>query len=105
MKLVYIEWIDAHGVEPNWEWMEELLNKVGVIVVCKSVGFLVKETMKQVTIVPHVIEAAPHVKAQGCGDMTIPKANIVRLVVLTVPGPPRKANRRGVGCPRINRNG
>ncbi len=85
MKLVYVEWIDAHGVEPNWEWMEDLISKVTIEVVAKSVGFLVKETRKQVTLVPHLIEAGPGIKAQGCGEMTIPRVNIKRMVVLRVP--------------------
>ena len=104
MKLVYIEWIDAHGVEPNWEWMEELIAKVHEVVVAKSVGWLIKETKKQVTILPHMVEAAPGTRAQGCGEMTIPRANIQRLVTLSVPKPTRIGPGRGLAAPRRRLN-
>lgn len=84
-KLVYIEWHDAHGVEPNWEWMEELLEKVDHICIAKSVGWLIKENKFQVVVVPHLIEASPLTRAQGCGEMTIPKSSIRRIVSFKLP--------------------
>jgi len=100
MKLVYIEWIDAHGVEPNWEWMDELLAKVDYVCVTKSVGWLIKENKKQVVVLPHWIEANKDTRAQGCGEMTIPKANISRMVVLTVPRGKIKGLGRPLAAPR-----
>jgi len=100
MKLVYIEWIDAHGVEPNWEWMDELLEKVNYVCVTKSVGWLIKENTKQVVVLPHLIEATKDTRAQGCGEMTIPVPNIVRMVVLRVPRPIGKGSGRPLAAPR-----
>ena len=100
MKLVYIEWHDAHGVEPNWEWMEELLEKVDFICITKSVGWLIKQNWKQVVVLPHYIEASKDTRAQGCGEMTIPKVNIVRRVDLGVPKATRTPPGRGLAAPR-----
>ena len=100
MKLVYIEWHDAHGVEPNWEWMEELLEKVDYICITKSVGWLIKENSKQVVVLPHYIAASKDMRAQGCGEMTIPKVNILRLVELVVPKPHRTPPGRPLAAPR-----
>jgi len=91
-KLVYIEWHDAHGVEPNWEWMEELIEKVEHICISQSVGWLVKENKFQVVIVPHVIAASSLTRAQGCGEMTIPRSSIRRMVSFKLPRTPRKVH-------------
>lgn len=94
-KLVYIEWHDAHGVEPNWEFMEELIEKVDHICIAKSVGWLVKENKFQVVVVPHQIEASPLTRAQGCGEMTIPRSSIRRMVSFNLPRIPHTDAKRG----------
>ena len=91
-KLVYIEWIDAHGVSPNWEYLNELVEDGPPVCIVRSVGWLIYDGKTNKVVVPHVIGSEGGLKAQGCGDMTIPGVSIRRLVYLTVPKPNRKVH-------------
>lgn len=82
--LVMIEWVDACGCSTEWRNIEEL--KKDRLTVCKSVGWLVNNEPNDddfVTIIPHqAIEPRDGAKEQGCGDMTIPRAAITKIMVL-----------------------
>ena len=97
MKLVYIEWIDAHGVSANWEWLKDLRNHAASSCHAKSVGFVIAENKDNIVLLPHLIEETTSTRGQGCGDMTIPKGCIKRMVVLH---PTRKAPGRHRPAPR-----
>ena len=77
-RLVYIEWEDSHGVSSDWQYVSQCQPSV---VVCQSVGWLIYDGKECKVIVPHLTKS-DHVKRQGCGDMTIPAASVVRMVEL-----------------------
>lgn len=75
---VYIEWEDSHGVSSDWQYLSQCKPSV---VVCKSVGWLIHDGKECKVVVPHLTDSA-HVKRQGCGDMTIPTAAVLKMVNL-----------------------
>lgn len=80
--LVLVEWVDSFGCEADWKVIE---GPAPEALICRSVGWLLHDDDKCLTIVPHL--STPHTKAepQGCGDMTIPKVAVVRMFVLHDP--------------------
>lgn len=81
-RLVYVEWQDSYGCSPDWEDLE---NCSPVPMVCRSVSWLIHDNKKCKVVVPHLNEADhPNAVLQGCGDMTIPTAAIVKMVDLQV---------------------
>ncbi len=77
-RLVLVEWEDSHGVSANWEYVS---NCDPYVLVCKSVGWLIHEDDKCKVVVPH-LTASDKAREQGCGDMTIPAACVLRIVEL-----------------------
>ncbi len=82
-RLVYIEWLDSCGCSSHWATVQDDLEVEPVI--CKSVGWLLFESKKCLVVVPHL----SHVnfeggKSQGCGDMTIPKAAVIKIKDLSL---------------------
>ena len=80
MRLVLIEWEDAFGCSPSWS---PLADSTPEIMICRSVGWLLRDGDDCKTIVPHLSGELPGVDPQGCGDMTIPSTAIRRIVELT----------------------
>jgi len=81
MKLVLIEWLDAHSGR-GWQTLEQLENAAEPLY-CKSVGWLVSERPDCKVIVPHVSgEKNGTTVLSGCGDLTIPNKSILKLTVL-----------------------
>lgn len=82
--LVMIEWIDACGCSTEWRYIESV--KKDRVTLCKSVGWLVNAEPNDddfVTILPHVaLEASDGAKEQACGDMTIARIAIMKIVHL-----------------------
>ena len=77
---VLIEWVDSYGCSPRWESVSDSQPS---LLVCKSIGWITHRSKKCVVVVPHL--TAPErdgFKQQGCGDMTIPAAAIVRITPL-----------------------
>ena len=70
MKIVHIEWIDAHTVD-SWEVIEDL--KKQTLSVCESVGWLIYED-KEKTIISHTDG-----KDTVCGSFIIPKRCIIKM--------------------------
>ncbi len=79
MRLVLIEWRDACGCSPDWKSLEGYHAKP---LLCRSVGWLLHDDEHCKVIVPHLSESEVTAPAQGCGDMTIPTASIVRMIDL-----------------------
>lgn len=70
-KIVYIEWTDSVSVGGNvWTSMESIDNIQ--LHTCYSVGFLLKEDDKSITIAGHMGGT------QVSGDLTIPKVSITK---------------------------
>ena len=81
MKLVLIEWLDAHSGR-GWQTVEQLKNAAEPLY-CRSVGWLVEERVDCKVIVPHISgERNGTTMLTGCGDLTIPSNAIVKLTVL-----------------------
>ena len=74
MKLVHIEWSDAHHIGPG-EWVDPDGLLVGVKVV--TVGFLLSAKYKHYTVASTIDEAG-----SATGVFSIPKACVRRLTVI-----------------------
>ena len=85
--LVLVEWIDSVAGTTGWA---RLADAVVSPTMCRSVGWLVQDDAQVKLLVPHLSEANKSAEAQGCGDMTIPSAAVVRIIALT----PRRATYR-----------
>ena len=81
-RLIYVEWLDSFGCSSNWS---EINNDANIEPnICKSVGWVYFESKKCIVIIPHLSdENHAHSKPHGCGDMTIPKAAIVKMKKLS----------------------
>ncbi len=75
MKLVYIEWLDAHSTE-SWTDLEELRRECKPHMI-KSVGWLIHEANGHKVIASHISESEC-----GSGNMTIPNSQIKKLKIL-----------------------
>lgn len=78
MRLVLIEWEDSYGCAPSWEPLDGLAAET---LMCRSVGWLAKDSDGVMVVVPHRADG-PSPPGQGCGDMTIPARAVVRVVDL-----------------------
>ena len=79
-KLVYVEWEESRQGISSWQESDNL--KVHDLCLVRSVGWLLQSTKKLIQIVPHVGDNPE----QGCGDMTIPRSAIRKMVALNIPG-------------------
>jgi hypothetical protein len=88
MKLVLIEWLDSASGS-GWRSLDTIKSQPGALF-CSSVGWVVDEAEEYVSLVSHLArepkQDTPH---QGCGDMTIPRPAIQRVVDLTTESPNR----------------
>ena len=81
MPLVLVEWVDSHSGR-GWKDLTEL-DSITEALFCKSVGWLRMKTKDIITIVPHIAgEQSTELVLQGCGDMTIPRKSILKIVRL-----------------------
>lgn len=81
MKLVLIEWVDSHSGR-GWHDVEHF-KTVAEPLYCQSVGWIVTENKDVKVIVPHIGgERNGDVLLQGCGDLTIPTASILKITTL-----------------------
>ncbi len=90
-KLVYVEWEDALGCSSNWSSLSEAVAPEDIgPPLARSVGWLCQESSKSITVVPHFMAETKYSKPQGCGDMTIPRSAIRKIVSLKPPGTRKK---------------
>ena len=83
MRLVLIEWLDSFGCSPSWTSLED---SRAAPLVCRSVGWLLKDTDTCKVLIPHITNPSdPGITPQGCGDMTIPTCAVTRMVDLADP--------------------
>jgi hypothetical protein len=83
-RLVLIEWLDSYGCSSSWQ---DLSTCEPGVMTCKSVGWLIHDDEKCKVVVPHMNQPDhPNASQQGCGDMTIPSASIVKILDLGVVG-------------------
>jgi hypothetical protein len=69
MKLILIEWLDSKRLSEGWEYTEDIEPSV---VICQSVGWILRENKSCIVIMPHRDKN----KTQGCGIISIPKCAI-----------------------------
>jgi len=82
-ELFFIEWEDSYGCSSTWQDIDP--NGRPQVMTCHSVGWVIRQTKRCVVIVPHMSANTDVAEQQGCGDMTIPTACILRMVPLAVP--------------------
>ena len=81
MKLVLIEWLDAHAGR-GWQTPERI-EQAAEPLVCRSVGWLMHDTKECKVIVPHLAGAKNETCiALASGDLTIPARSIIKTTVL-----------------------
>lgn len=81
MKLVLVEWLDSHSGR-GWQDFERL-ERAAEPLYCRSVGWIVRENNNCKVLVPHISgEKNGDIALQGCGDLTIPTASILKTTVL-----------------------
>lgn len=81
--LVFVEWRDSYGCSSDWQEINP--SGEAALMTCHSVGWLIRKNRKCVVIVPHFSQNIKVAVQQGCGDMTIPVAAIVRMTTLKGP--------------------
>jgi len=74
-KPVYVEWFDSRGGNGRWDFIDDDI-KMGVVL-CKTLGFLIKESEEYILIIPHLVDIDDD--RQGCGDMMIYKKQIKKI--------------------------
>lgn len=77
---VFIEWEDSYGCSSDWQNLP--VGGTSETMICRSVGWILRRSRRNVTIVPHMAQNERLGVDQGCGDMVIPLAAIVRVVQL-----------------------
>jgi len=75
VKLLYVEWMDAWGCQPHWEDLEDAADHSTILI--RSVGWVVREDVKSLTLTPNVSDAE-----NCCGTQVIPKGCIKKRKVL-----------------------
>lgn len=71
------EWEDSYGCSAHWQTIEPDCEPR--LMTCKSVGWLIRKSRRCIVIVPHLSLNTEIAEQQGCGDMTIPAASIIRI--------------------------
>lgn len=83
MKLVRVEWLDAHGIVSGWEALDEL--KTLPVYVCTTVGWLLEDTERLLTLAQTA--ARPEDETTDAivdGRITIPRCAVRSVDVLAV---------------------
>jgi hypothetical protein len=83
---VLVEWEDSYGCSATWQEMPSECKPDTMI--CRSLGWILARTQRHVVVVPHMAcNEETGIKRQGCGDMTIPTASILRLTRIPLKKP------------------
>jgi len=69
----YIEWIDSFGCSSGWSEIQP----IETVLICMSVGFVVSENDKTISLANSVAYETEDTKEQANGIMTIPKVSII----------------------------
>lgn len=77
---VEVHWHDAHGVTRDWKTIEDVDDEAANAV---SVGVLLSESETALVVVPHFV--SPPAGVEYCGQITIPRSCVVRILRLARP--------------------
>lgn len=80
MKILIIEWIDAFGCPPGWEY-EDDAEMIATSVT--SVGFLLKKTKDFYLLAPHKSDPGEGRRRQIAGHIAIPRRQVVKVTRIT----------------------
>ncbi len=83
MRLVMVEWVDSFGCSSDWQELTDECDPEPLL--CRSVGWLLRDGPNCKVVVPHIAEVHDPKSKQGCGDMTIPTTCIRRIYDLAEP--------------------
>ena len=72
-RIEYIEWIDSFGCSSGWSEIKP----IETVLICVSVGFVVSENDKTISLANSVAYETEDTKEQANGIMTIPKVSII----------------------------
>jgi len=75
---VLIEWEDSYGCSATWQDLPDSVEPHALR--CRSLGWLAARTEKCLVIIPHIAQNGDINVKQGCGDMCIPAACILRII-------------------------
>tara|TARA_R110000803_G_scaffold78075_3_gene143116 strand:- start:2948 stop:3337 length:390 start_codon:yes stop_codon:yes gene_type:complete len=111
--LYLIEWVDSYSINEGWELIKDI--EEPELVVCHSVGYVLKENNKNIMIVPHISDT-DNIESLGAyrGALVIPKVSILNKKELTVTSVVMPKGKAGITdlvglCPscreEISRNG
>ncbi len=81
MKLVLVKWVDSHGCTPQWQDLTDYETELPIM---KSVGWVIFENDKLLSVCGHIAEVTDSTPFQGNGIMTIPKQALVSVRELSV---------------------
>jgi hypothetical protein len=82
-KLVIVEWIDSYSIEDSNRWQFICDMKKPKDLICISVGWILKETKKMITVVPHITDIKnKYVSGSHQGSINIPKKCIIKTKIL-----------------------
>ena len=81
MKLVIVNWMDSSS-RTGW-WNIGAIKKDKVLL-CRSVGWIVKENKEHIVLAPHITDWRKHknLKIQGSGIISIPMKAIKKIETL-----------------------
>lgn len=76
---ILVEWEDSAQPVSAWSWVDEISDPKPVL--CQTVGFLLKETERCLTLALSIGDAASD-RPQANGVMQIPRSAILRITFL-----------------------
>lgn len=80
-KLELIEWEDSYNNDMSWKLIKDIPDPAPMI--CASVGWVIKETKKNIIIAPHISDIKEYrTLGTTCGCLTIPKSAIIKRKIL-----------------------
>jgi len=78
--IVLVEWIDAFGCPPGWQFEDEAELRCTTV---RSVGFLLKKNAKFLLLVPHLSSPSDNDRRQLAGHIAIPRRQVVSMTVIS----------------------
>ncbi len=81
-KAYLIEWEDSYGCSSRWE--DIATEREPQALLCRSLGWVMRQSKRFIVLIPHLAKNDDLEAHQGCGDMVIPLAAIVRVERLPV---------------------
>jgi hypothetical protein len=81
---VFVLWEDSYGCSSRWTDLSDSGSPAPLL--CRTLGFVGRKSSRYLVVIPHLAKDARIGVAQGCGDMAIPLAAIVKCQKIRIPG-------------------